>query len=404
MISKKAKSLHEQACVTIGFTNPAMRFSKEKVDVGWFAEQDSRMQGGLKNFRQGNVDMATVSIGIPIIAQSNNAEAYLNPDRLRAPVFRPVCSDDQTSRMILRFLDGLTTVIEANAQEAAIARTLGEADRINADGKMAVFLGLNGAWINNDLALLRSYYRLGVRVVHICAEGLVGVGDASNDFRRYGGLSDFGRQIVCEMNQLGMVIDVAHASDKSALQIIESSSHPVISSHTCCRSLCNIQRNLPDDLITKIADRGGVIGLHFASSMIDQRLATEIISEDYFNAYQARQERLQAQYPDPYEFLAAFMTFETEEEIAEKTDNKAEQQVDIDGLIDHIDYIAKLTSIEHVGIGTDYDIGGPPKDLEHAGKLANLTEALLRRGYSDQDILKIWGDNFRRVYRGAIGG
>jgi len=78
--------------------------------------------------------------------------------------------------------------------------------------------------------------------------------------------------------------------------------------------------------------------------------------------------------------------------------------VDIDGLIDHIDYIAKLTSIEHVGIGTDYDIGGPPKDLEHAGKLANLTEALLRRGYSEEDILKIWGDNFRRVYRGAIGG
>ena len=404
MVSEKAKSLHQEACVFIGYTNPAMRFSKERVDVGWFAEQDSRMQGGLRNLRRGNVDMATVSIGIPIVAQANNADAYKNPDRLRAPAFRPVCSEDQTAQMILRFLDGLTTVIEANAQETAIARTLGEADRINEDGKMAVFLGLTGAWTNNDLALLRAYYRLGVRVVHICVEGLDGVGDASNDFPRYGGLSDFGRQIVGEMNQLGMVIDVAHASDKSALQIVELSSRPVISSHSCCRSLCNIRRNLPDDLIIKIAERGGVIGLHFASSMIDQHLATDIISDDYFNAYQARQERLQAQYPDPYEFLAAFMTFETEEEIAEKTDHAADQQADMDALIDHIDHIVKLTSIEHVGIGTDYDIGGPPKGLEHAGKLVNLTEAMLRRGYSEADILKIWGDNFMRVYRDVMRG
>ena len=396
-------SLHKATCVFIGYTNPGMRFAKNHVDVNWFAEEDSRVQGGLKNLRRGSVDIATVSVGIPLISRGSMADAYANPDKLLGPVFGPVCSVDQTLQMLLKFLDGLTTVIEANSQDAAIAKTISEAEQINADGKMAIILGLTGAWINNDLAVLRSYYRLGVRVVHICVEGLDGIGDPSDDFVKYHGLSECGRQVVHEMNRLGMVIDVAHASDESARQIVELSSKPVISSHTCCRNLCDIRRNLPDDLIIKIAEKGGVIGLHFASSMLDQRLATSVISDDYFKAYQARQDALLAKYPDPYEFLAAFNTFETEDDIAARTDNIADQQADIGTLIDHIDHVVNIAGIEHVGIGSDYDIGGPAKGLENAGKLSNLTQALIQRGYSKEDILKIWGNNFKRAYRDAIG-
>jgi membrane dipeptidase len=309
--------------------------------------------------------------------------------------------------MMLRFLDTLINVIEAHPTECAIARTVAEAQRINAQDRMSIFLHCTGAWINGDMAVLRTYYRLGVRAIHVCVEGLRGVGDQSDDGPVFGGLSDLGRKIVREMNRLGMVVDVSHASDASARQMIELSDTPVISSHTCCRALCKMNRNLPDELIEAIARKGGVIGMHFASGLIIPPPPTDTDQAERLNkAYRDRQRRLRATHADPYEFLAASLTMEAEQEIADAAGVDAQQSdayvASMDQLIDHIDHVVKIAGIDHVGLGTDYDIGGPPKGLETAAKLSNLTEALLNRNYSEGDVRKILGGNFERVFRQVL--
>jgi membrane dipeptidase len=295
-------------------------------------------------------------------------------------------------------------VIDANSSDVAIARTVREAEKINAEDRMAIFLHLTGAWCAGDIAVLRTYYRLGVRAIHICVEGLSGVGDASDEYAELGGLSDFGRQLVHEMNQLGMVVDVAHASDQVVEEISKISTAPIISSHTSCRKFCNIKRALPDYLIKKIADTGGVVGLIFASSMLQQIVEKEV-DHKYKEIWQAKQDALQSMYPNPYEFLSHYMTYETAQEVSDTAGVSMEVpiRVDIDALVDSIDYIVKLTSVDHVSIGPDYDIGCAPKGLEKADTLSNLTKALLRRGYSESDIHKIWGGNLKRVYRSVIG-
>ena len=403
-LDPRTRSVHREACVFIGYTNPAMTFGKEAVSAAIFAERHPQMQGGLWNLRAGEAGMTALSVGVHTYCR----DASPPPS---GPVRAPVCSDEECVRMILRFLDAVYEVIEDHDEETAVARSVGEADRIVASGRMAIFIHLTGAWIGGDLAVLRCYHRLGVRAIHVCVEGLADIGDSSDVPPRHGGISDLGRHVVDEMNRLGMVIDVSHASDEAARQIVARSADPVVSSHTGCRSICDINRNLPDDLILAIAEKGGVIGMHFATSMLCPQAKDEsgLYDHELVERLSRAERELRRRYPDPYEYLHHRMTEQFAEMVNREPAPASDRGSEIapaapgmDAVIRHIDHVVQLTGIDHVGIGTDYDIGGPPQGLEHAGKLANLTGALLRHGHDEQAVEKMMGGNFRRVYEQVL--
>jgi membrane dipeptidase len=387
--------------VLLAYSNPQRRFLTSSVDFSWFGEDDPALQGSLPRLREGGVDVVVLSYSVPIeplqpVGSGRGARA--------APAWGPVFQGAEQVKYVLHCLDSLIRTIEAHADEAEVALTVRDVERINQAGKMAIILHLTGAWIDGDLSILRTYHRLGVRSIHIAREGQRGIADPSDDFAEAGGLTPLGRDVVREMNRLHMVVDVAHASDRSFWDILETSSQPVIASHHNARALCDINRNLSDEQLRAVAQQGGVVGAHFSGGFIDEAWRQSREDSGYFDIYLARAKELRQRYPNPYEFLSHF---QHPSEWPESFGEKPKPKVPLPGisqLVDHIDHVVEVAGIDHVGNGADYDLGDIPEELDHAGKLLNLTAELLRRGYSDADIRKIWGDNFLRVFRRVIDG
>jgi membrane dipeptidase len=226
-----------------------------------------------------------------------------------------------------------------------------DAYRIAGEGKRAVFIGMeNGYPIGRDLSLIQTFYDRGARYITLCHLGNNDICDSSTDPADAvdDGLSDFGRQVIAEMNRVGMMVDISHASDKTVLDVLEVSAAPIIASHTSARAVYNHIRNLPDELIKKIADRGGVV--------------------------QATIEYVRDHNPDDPADIPTVAEF-----------------------IDHIDHIAQVAGIDHAGIGTDFDGGGELADLHDVSRMKNITRELVKRGYTAGQIAKIWGGNLMRV-------
>lgn len=400
----RALALHRDVGVFDAYTKPALNVTKSGFEPGKFIEHVETMQGGLWHLREGGVRMANMSIGVPRYSRP------ASPDG-KQPAFMPVCSSEEQVRMILRQLDALYRSAEAQPHEVGFARTVAEAEKLNAQGKLALFLHLTGAWIGDDLAVLRSYRQMGVVAIHPCIEGQRTIGDATNDIRQHGGLSALGREVVAEMNRQRMVVDVAHGTDESIRDMVETSATPVIYSHGACMALCNNPRNLTDERIQQIAKKGGVIGIAFVSAMLSNEAREKGGRADprYAEEYARADSELHDQSKDPYAYLeqrsnGTFMTgvYRRLGWPEGGRSAAAANRAGIESVVDHIEHVAKLVGIDHVGIGTDYESGDVPNGLEHAGKLPNLTAALLRRGFSEADVRKILIDNFKRIYRRVL--
>ncbi|MBM4050702.1 MAG: membrane dipeptidase, partial [Planctomycetes bacterium] len=258
-----------------------------------------------------------------------------------------------------------------------------------------------------DLAALRAYHQLGVRAIHPAIEGLRGVADAASDLAEAGGLTRLGKEIIREMNRLGMVVDVSHASDKSFWDILETSEQPVVASHSNSRVLCPIPRNLSDEQVKALAQKGGVVGVHFASNFVNFAFHQARRASGSMEAFAARLKELHRQYPDPYEFLARRYDPATWQDLSPPygTREKGPElpRATVSQLCEHLDHLVEVAGIDHVGIGSDYDLGDIVDGLHRAALLPNLTAELLRRGYSEPDIHKLWGLNFLRVFRKILG-
>ena len=224
-----------------------------------------------------------------------------------------------------------------------------------AQGRRSILLGMeNGAPIQQSLPLLRLFHRLGVRYLTLTHNGDNAIADAAAEGRRWGGLSPFGREVVREMNRLGMLLDMAHVSDQTFYDCLELSSSPLVSTHSCCRALASHPRNLTDEMIRALARKGGVIQINFY----------------------------------PY-FLS---------------DRCDQAWPDVETVVDHIDHAVAVGGIEAVGIGTDFDgIEVTPKGLEDISCLGRVYDALARRGYSEDAVDKIAGGNFLRVLADVCG-
>ena len=269
----------------------------------------------------------------------------------------------------------------------ALASTAADVERIHAGGKIASLIGIEGGHsIHDSLGVLREAYGCGARYMTLTHWQNTDWADAATDKPVHGGLTRFGREVVWEMNRMGLLVDLAHVSDATMLAAIETSEAPVIFSHSSARALCNHVRNVPDLILKYVAAKGGIVMVNFAPGFVSEEVR---IAEA---PLEAEWTRLGALYPnDPKRVEAELKVFRA----AHPTPKATLAQV-----ADHIEHIRRVAGVEHVGLGSDFDgISGTPVGLEDVSKYPALLAELLRRGWTDDEVKKVAGSNILRVMR-----
>jgi len=305
-------------------------------------------------------------------------------------------SDSMNSVVKQRALEQFETIRSSVARFPELARlalTPDDAYRNKKSGLSSIFIGIeNGYVIGHDLSLINAYYLAGARYITLCHSRNNDICDSSSDEKgpEHGGLSDFGRKVVDEMNRVGMMVDVSHVSDESFYDILEATRAPVIASHSDCRALCDHRRNLNDDMLIKLAENGGVIQICFLSDYV--RIPEPNPERDSARADWYRR------YPD-YGALSGDAKKAAGRDWDAIDDLFPQPLATVSEMVDHIDHVVKVAGIDHVGIGSDFDGGGRLEDCRDASQMHNVTRELLARGYSKEDIRKIWGGNLMRVFK-----
>lgn len=288
--------------------------------------------------------------------------------------------------------------IEKNSRIIELARTASEISSINKKGKIAAFLDLEGGFdLDGDLNILRALYRLGLRCVQLTAHNQTnGFIDACNDAKRWGGINDHGHVIISEMNRLGMLINVAHASDDAILQSAAASKDPIIYSHGGFRAIVDNPRCITDQCARAIAAKGGVIGIQFGSSFNNPKYA----------AWQKSLQRSASVSKKEPEDHAKLSIEEIDRELAKglpfvhKTKIPDEYWMGTDQLARVIDYGVQLVGEDHIALGSDFDGGPPlPRQIKDVSDYPEMTKAMQKLGYSEQRIRKILGGNWLRVIK-----
>jgi membrane dipeptidase len=375
-ISAQARAIHESAIIIDTHADTPQRFLDENYDIG---STDPKDYGhiSLDKAHAGNLGAEFFSI-------------WVDPETNRGHFAKHT-------------LDLIDTVYEQAARHPdrmMMAFSTNDIERAHQQHKLATLMGIEGGHsIENDIRLLRDYYRLGVRYMTLTWSNTNEWADSSGDINdpkveHHNGLTEFGKQVVLEMNRIGMIVDISHVSDKTFWDAIAVSKAPVIASHSSARALCNAPRNMTDDMLRAVAKNGGVVDVNFFSGFLDQ---------NFWNALQAQAKAQDAAVHDYFEKLKAqgkTPTYLDEDRITREWIGRIPRPP-FNVLIDHIDHIVKVAGVDHVGLGSDFDgvSGATPEGLNSAADLPKITQALLDRGYSADDIRKILGGNVLRVFQ-----
>ncbi|MCF8224589.1 MAG: dipeptidase [Bacteroidales bacterium] len=289
----------------------------------------------------------------------------------------------------MNIIDSIHSLVKRYPGDMEIATNPTDLRYLENIGKRAIFIGMeNGYPLGENISLLDTFYNAGVRYITLCHSHNNDICDSSTDTAEHRGVSEFGKRVVERMNELGIMIDLSHASDETFYQVIELSDVPVIASHSCARALCDHPRNLSDDMLLKLKENGGVIQMCILSAYVKtpepnpkRDSARQAVYENHGNYYEldaaGREAFLQDWYKVDRDFPASLAT--------------------VSDVVDHIDHIVEVAGINHVGIGTDFDGGGGVEDCFDVSQLGNITAELVRRGYSANQIKKIWSGNLMRV-------
>jgi membrane dipeptidase len=367
--SRTALQIHTDALVADLHSDVPMRMA-QGVDIG---RRDTKGHMDIPRLRDGGIDLQVFACWIP-------------------PGMTPSGSRDKAERMI----DAIDAQVAANRDGIAVCRTAKEADRIIGEGRIAVFIGIeNGEAIANSLENLQHFYNRGVRYMTLThtesTDWCISSADTSPAFP---GLTGFGRDVVRAMNALGMIVDVSHISVSAFEEVLNTTTDPVIASHSCVHALCDHNRNLTDDQIKAIAANGGMIGINFFPVFLSRdfkKLAYARIAE-----HQAEIDVLKHRYENDAEarenaFYDIYGSILRQLPMA---------GVNVRTVVDHIDYVVRLVGPEYVGLGSDFDgISVTPEGLGDCSMLPSITSELVRRDYTEEDIKKILGGNFMRVFR-----
>ncbi|MDX1395524.1 MAG: dipeptidase [Gemmatimonadota bacterium] len=281
-------------------------------------------------------------------------------------------------------IDLIRRLVDRYPADLELALTRADVERIVGEGKIASMIGVEGGHaIDGSLEVLRELYDSGVRYMTLTHSATLDWVDAAGDTPRSGGLSDYGREVIAEMNRLGMMVDISHVTADAMRDVLDATSAPVIFSHSSARALADHPRNVPDDVLARMATNGGVVMVNFFSGFLTPHGARNVV-----NLFQ-EEARIRAEYPDPAAFAAAMDAWYHERISSRGT---------VATIADHIDHIVSVAGVDHVGLGSDFD-GVPmlPEGMEDVSKLPALTVELVGRGYSEEEIAKILGGNLLRV-------
>ena len=299
-----------------------------------------------------------------------------------------------------RALQQITKVRETVARhpsDLVLATSAAEIRRAVSERKIAALMGAEGGHlINQDLDVLRRFAALGVRYLTLTHSVNTPWADSSGEKPLHNGLTVFGRDVVRELNRLGMMVDVSHVADKTFYDTLETTTAPVIASHSSCRAIANSPRNFTDDMLRALAKNGGVIMINYHSPFLSEEFRVAAARPDV----QARGDAAVKHCGDD----EACSILERQRFHHEAMRAGQLPMVTWEKVIEHIDHAVKIAGVDHVGLGSDFDGATMPLGLEDASKLPKITEALLQKGYSEQDVTKILGGNFLRVMEAAENG
>ena len=369
-IAERARKLHFSSIVLDTHDDTTQRFFSKNFDLG-------------KRNPDGHIDIPRMKEG------GMNA------------IFFSIWIDGRTMgpTAIQKALDQIDAVhenVRKNSKDMMFARTAADVRKAHADGKIAALIGVEGGhMIGNDIRMVRIFSDLGVRYMTLSHFYNDEWADSSTDKPAHNGLTDYGKQIVRETNRQGMMVDISHVSDKTFYDALEVSKAPLIASHSSCRAICSHPRDMTDDMIKALAAKGGVIQINYEKSFIDE--AYRQASEKVSGGVVAMFDQLKKQCGEDEECLGKKMNEMEKQATAE---GKL-PHVTWDRIVDHIDHAVKLAGADHVGLGSDFDGATMPEGMEDCTHLPKITEALMRKGYSDDDIRKILGGNLLRVMEQA---
>jgi len=308
-----------------------------------------------------------------------------------------------SAKKALELIDLIRRLVEAHPADLVFADSPEGVRAAKRNGKIAVLIGIEGGHaIENSLGALSAFTRLGARYMTLTHTNSNAWADSAGSFFTYGfdpkkyavhnGLTDFGRQVVLEMNRLGMLVDVSHVSDKTIEDVLAVSKAPVFASHSSCRALANMPRNLSDDQIRAIGAKGGVVMINFSSTFLDQRVIDD---------YVAKKKAVESEIASLTQRFKADPA-KRDAEISAAFDRIQKLRAPWTAVVDQIEHVVKIAGPQAVGLGTDYDgIDDPPEGLEDVSRLPRITEELLRRGHSEEDVRGVLGENFLKFWERA---
>jgi membrane dipeptidase len=365
-ISPAARELHFQSIVVDTHDDTTQRLLDPKFDFG-ARHTDGSVD--IPRMREGGLSAIFFSIWIPGTVTGPTA--------------------------VQRALDQIGAVRETVARhpnELVLCTTADEIRHAKAANKIAVLMGVEGGhMINNSLANLDKFFALGVRYMTLTHTVNTDWADASTDKAAHNGLTDFGRQVVREMNRLGMMVDISHVADKTFYDVLAVSKAPVIASHSSCRALCSAPRNMTDDMIKALAAKGGVIQINYHIGFLSQQF------QDASKAHPELGKEIEAESKKRCGDNEACQLIEADKITRDMVAQGKLPRVDWTEIIKHIDHAVKLAGVDHVGLGSDFDGADMPYGMEDVSDIPQITNALLAKGYSPADVRKILGGNTLRL-------
>jgi membrane dipeptidase len=374
-VSARAKKIHDSAIVIDTHADTPQRFLDEGFDIG---STDPKDIGhiSLDKAQAGNLGAEFFSIWVePETNQGHFAEHTLD------------------------LIDSVYQQAARHHDRMMMAFSVADIERARKEKKLAALMGIEGGHsIENDIHVLRDFYRLGVRYMTLSWSNTNEWADSSGDINKpavhhHDGLTDFGKQVVLEMNRMGMIVDISHVADKTFWDTMATTKAPVIASHSSARALTDHPRNMTDDMLRAVAKNGGVVQVNFFSAFDDA---------NFLKVYTAQAKERDAAvkaYTDQLKASGKTVTYIDSDKIEREWSAKIPRPP-LSSLIDHIDHVAKVAGVDHVGLGSDFDgvSGNTPAGIDSAADLPKITQALLDRNYSEADIHKILGGNTLRVF------
>jgi membrane dipeptidase len=365
-ISEKARNLHFSSIVVDTHDDTTQRFLDGKFDLG---PRDASGSIDIPRMKEGGLGAIFFSIWMPSKVTGPGAV-----------------------KRALEQIDAVREQVRKHPNELALATTAAEIQEAHKQQKIAALIGVEGGhMIDNDLAVLRTYAALGVRYMTLTHTGNTDWADSSTDKAAHNGLTPFGKDVVREMNRLGVMVDISHVADKTFYDALEVSKAPLIASHSSCRALCDAPRNMTDDMLRAIAAKGGVVQINYHVGFLSQQFSSAEKADPKIN------EAISAEVQKRCGENEGCQLIEGDKITREYVNEGKLPRVDWTKIIDHIDHAVKVAGVDHVGLGSDFDGANMPFGMEDASKLPQITEALLRKGYSEGDVRKILGQNTLRV-------